>query len=86
MWPKKNVDAERMLMREVIMNRMAKIEAFTQYKMEMREAAMLLNKIQRSLDIHMKKASKDPSNWGYVGELASFKKLLKEALEILVFW
>lgn len=52
--------------------------AHTQYKARQASIRDLIKQIEGHLDKHETKASADPSNWGYAGDLGRVESGLKE--------
>lgn len=52
------------------------------YQARQQEAHQLLDQIRDALDAHSQRQQKDPGNWGFVGDLGSTVRDLREVFVI----
>lgn len=66
-----------------VASRFANRDADADYKKRSREVRQTLKNIEKRLNVHDKKQSRDPKNWGYVGNMGHIKELLEEVASFI---
>lgn len=55
--------------------------AFADFATRKAQANSLIERLATALDVHQAKASQNPTNWGYAGDLGAFNSELINALD-----